>query len=71
MTNYIPKEKTPIAVVYKKKTGSKYWLKVFTDLRCPDPLITNRSNKLPEGSELVEIGVGSKFVQIYKKKYKI
>ena len=42
MPNYIPKKQTPIAVVYKKKSGSKYWLKVFTDLRCPDPLITNR-----------------------------
>ena len=71
MLNYVPKEQTPIAVVYKKKSGSKFWLKVFTDLRCPDPLITNRSTKLPEGSEIVEIGVGSKFEAIYKNKYKI
>lgn len=71
MTSYNPKEKTPIAVVYKKKTGSKHWLKVFTDLRCPDPIITNRSNKLPEGAEIIEIGVGSKFAETYKKKYKI
>ena len=71
MTKYIPKDKTPIAVVYKKKTGSKYWLKVFTDLRCPDPIITNRSTKLPEGAEIVEIGVGEGFISSYKKKYKI
>jgi hypothetical protein len=71
MLNYVPKEQTPIAVVYKKKSGSKFWLKVFTDLRCPDPLITNRSTKLPEGSEIVEIGVGSKFEAFYKNKYKI
>ena len=71
MTNYIPKDKTPIAVVYKKKTGTKYWLKVFTDLRCPDPLITKKSNKLPEGADIIEIGVGQKFISTYKKKYKI
>lgn len=68
---YIPKKQTPIAVVYKKKSGSKYWLKVFTDLRCPDPLITNRSSKLPYGCEIIEIGHGAAFANKYKKKYKI
>ena len=71
MLKYVPKEQTPIAVVYKKKSGSKFWLKVFTDLRCPDPLITNRSTKLPEGSEIIEIGVGRNFEHLYRKKYKI
>jgi hypothetical protein len=71
MPNYIPKKQTPIAVVYKKKSGSKYWLKVFTDLRCPDPLITNRSSKLPYGCEIIEIGHGAAFANKYKKKYKI
>lgn len=59
----------PISVAYKKKTGTKVWVKTFTDLRCPDPLITNRSTKLPQGSEIVEIGVGSKFEERYKQKY--
>ena len=59
----------PISVAFRKKTGTKVWVKTFTDLRCPDPLITNRSTKLPEGSEIVEIGVGSQFEQRYKKKY--
>jgi len=71
MHKYTPPERTPIAVVYKKKSGSKYWLKVFTDLRCPDPLITNKSKKLPEGEEIIEIGVGSGFIELYKKKHKI
>jgi hypothetical protein len=62
-------EYIPISVAYKKKTGTKVWVKTFTDLRCPDPLITNRSTKLPEGSEIIEIGVGSKFEQRYKQKY--
>ena len=68
---YVPKEQTPIVVVYKKKTGTKYWMKVFTDLRCPDPIISNRSKKLPEGSEIIDIGVGTAFKDLYKKKYKI
>lgn len=65
MTEYIP-----IVVAYKKKTGAKVWIKTFTDLRCPDPLITNRSTKLPEGSEILEIGVGSMFIEKYEKKYR-
>ena len=64
MTKY-----TPIAVAYQLKR--KVLVKEFTDLRCPDPLITNRSTKLPEGSEILEIGVGSIFEQKYKKKYKL
>ena len=63
-------EYTPIVVAYRKKTGTKVWIKVFTDLRCPDPLITNRSTKLPEGSEILEIGVGSMFEEKYRKKFK-
>lgn len=62
-------EYIPISVAYKKKTGTKVWVKTFTDLRCPDPLITNRSTKLPEGSEIIEIGVGSRFEERYKQKY--
>lgn len=64
MPNYFP-----ITVAYKKKIGQKVWIQTFTDLPCPDRLITNRSTKLPEGCEIVEMGVGSKFEEIYKKKY--
>lgn len=63
MTKY-----TPIAVAYQLKR--KVLVKEFTDLRCPDPLITNRSTKLPEGSEILHIGVGSRFYQEFNKKYK-
>ena len=68
---YIPPEQTPISVAYKKKTGTKVWIKTFTDLRSPDRLITNRSTLLPTGSEILEIGVGSNFEATYKKKYKV
>ena len=68
---YTPPEQTPITVAYKKKTGTKVWIKTFTDLRSPDRLITNKSTKLPAGSEILEIGVGSNFEASYKKKYKV
>ena len=67
----MPKQ-TPIAVVYTIPRGRKPRLKVFTDLRTPDPIIAPKSKKyLPAGSEILEIGVGSSFEEIYKKKYKI
>ena len=59
------REYTPIAVAYKKKSGSKVWVKEFNDIRCPDKLIT----KLPEGCEIVALGVGSRFYKQYKHKY--
>lgn len=62
---------TPIAVAYRKKSGSKVWVKEFTSERCPDKLITKRGTRLPEGCEILEIGVGSKFLELYKTKYKV
>ena len=57
----------PIAVAYQYRR--KVFVKEFTDLRCPDPLITNRSNKLPKGCEILQIGVGSNFYNQYQAKY--
>ena len=71
MNSYTPPERTPITVAFKKKTGSKVWLKTFTNLINPDKIITNRSTLLPPGSEILEIGVGNKFESIYKKKFKL
>lgn len=64
-------EYTPIVVAYKKKTGKKVYIKVFTDLRCVDPIISPRSKKLPEGAIILELGVGKRFEDTYKKKYKL
>lgn len=69
MAVYQPKPQTPISVAFRKKSGTKVWVKTFTTERCPDKLITKRGTKLPEGCEIIEIGVGSKFEAIYKKKY--
>lgn len=69
---YVVPEQIPIAVVYTVPRGKKPRLKVFTDLRTPDPIIAPRAKKyLPEGSEILEIGVGSAFEARYKKKYGI
>ncbi len=60
-------KRVPIAVVYKYRR--KIYVKEFKDLRCPDPLITNRSTKLPYQAEILHIGQGSKFYQLYQNKY--
>lgn len=59
--------RVPIAVAYKLRR--KIYVKEFTDLRCPDPLLTNRSTKLPQGAEILQIGVGSRFYQEFSKKF--
>tara|TARA_Y100001972_G_scaffold114171_1_gene149545 strand:+ start:432 stop:635 length:204 start_codon:yes stop_codon:yes gene_type:complete len=64
MINY-----TPIAVAYKKKYGKKIIVKEFTNVRCPDKLITKRTNLLPKDCEIIQIGVGSKFYNRYSNKY--
>lgn len=60
---------TPIAVAYKKKFGKKVCVKEFVHERCPDTLITKKSTRLPEGCEILEVGVGSKFYNQYLNKY--
>ena len=64
-------ERPTIVVAYKKRWGNKTWLKVFKDLLCPDKIISSRSKLLPEGSQIVDLGVGKSFIEKYKKKYKI
>ena len=62
-------EYTPITVAYKKKSGSKVWIKTFTDQRSPDRLILKNGSLLPKGCEILEIGVGKIYESKYKKKY--
>lgn len=59
---------TPISIVVEGPRGGLKLL-TFTDLRCPDRLITNRSTLVPSGSQIKEIGVGTKYRELYKKKY--
>ena len=60
-----------IVVAYKTKWGKKVKLKIFNDLPCPDKIISSRSKLLPEGSEILELGVGEAFIEKYKKKFKL
>jgi hypothetical protein len=60
-----------IVVAYKKKFGSKVWIKIFNDLPCPDKIISPKSKLLPVGAEILDLGVGSGFEEKYKKKYKL
>lgn len=57
----------PIAVAYKLR--KKIYIKEFTDLSYPDPLLSVRSTKLPPGAEILQIGVGSRFYQEFLKKF--
>lgn len=65
MPSYIP-----IHVVVRGPKGGLKLLS-FTDLPCPDKLITNRSTRIDSKLEILEIGIGKKFKETYKKKYKI
>jgi hypothetical protein len=62
---------TPIVVVYKLKYGKKAKMKIFTDQRTPDKILSTRSNKLPKDCEVLDVGVGKCFIEDYKKKHKI
>lgn len=66
------REYTPISVVYKLPNARKLRLKTFTELSCPDPLLGVKTSKyLPLGTEIVDLGVGKRFHNEYKKKYKL
>lgn len=69
MAGYVPKEQIPISVAFRKKSGTKVWVKTFTDQRTPDLILSTRSNKLPKDCEVLEVGVGSRFEALYKQKY--
>ena len=60
-----------IVAAYKTKWGKKVKLKIFKDLPCPDKIISSRSKLLPEGSEILDLGVGEAFIETYKKKHKL
>lgn len=63
---------TRISVVIKEviKKREKISIKTFTDLSCPDKLISSRTKLLPKGCEILEIGVGERFLKDYQKKYR-
>lgn len=66
----VKNKNVPIYVVTKGQRG-RMKLRVFKDLRCPDTLITKRSSKIAYYDEIVALGVGKRFRDIYKKKYNL
>lgn len=63
----------PIIVVYRTSSkGRKFYMKVFTDLWLEDIIDSNRRKPpIPHEYELVEIGMGTEFIEKYKKEYGI
>ena len=64
-------KKFTTVVVYKKPTGKKYWM--LTTESGVDEVINSRKRNplLPNNYEIVEIGVGEEFINLYKKQYNI
>ena len=60
---------TPIAVAYKKKYGKKVIVEEFIHERTPDRILNKRTNILPKDCEVLDVGIGKSFYEIYKKKY--
>ena len=63
---------TPIVVVYKRKWGNQKRMKVFTDFRSVDKILEDVKGKfIPATAEILEVGVGSYFIDKYKKKHQL
>jgi hypothetical protein len=64
-------EKIPTVVVYKKPTGKKYYMLV-TESEVDNILNSSKRKPLiPDGCEIVDIGIGKSFIATYKKQYDI
>lgn len=68
-------DRPTIVVIYKKskRANAKVYMQVFTDQRSPDNIINGHARKplIPHEYEILDIGVGSNFIETYKKKYKL
>ena len=63
--------KLTTVVVYKKPTGKKYWM-LITESGVDEVINSRKRNPLlPNNYEIVEIGVGEEFINLYKKQYNI
>ena len=65
-------EKIVTCVVYKKPTGKKYYLNTYVNFGI-DTIVTTRKHTplIPDGFEIVEIGVGKSYIERYKKQFNI
>ena len=63
-----------VVVVYRKSERSKTkYMTVFPNEQTPDKIINGRARKpmIPDEYIIDEIGVGERFIEDYKKQYKI
>jgi len=66
------KYRPTIVVIYKRKWGNQKRIKIFTDLMSVDTILEDYKGKhIPATAEILDIGVGSDFIELYKKKHKI
>jgi hypothetical protein len=65
-------EKIVTCVVYKKPTGKKYYLNTYINFSV-DTIITTRKHTplIPEGFEIVDIGIGKSYIKRYMQQYNI
>jgi hypothetical protein len=61
-----------LVVIYRKRTNGKFYLSTFNNTHV-DEILNSRKKKplLPYSYEIEAIGVGSNFVDIFKKKYNL
>lgn len=63
-----------IVVVYRKTNNSaKKYMTVFMNEQNPDRLLNTNARKplIPDAYTIDDVGVGEKFIAIYKKQHKI
>jgi hypothetical protein len=65
-------EKIVTCVVYKKPSGKKHYLNTYVNFEV-DAIITNRKHipLVPDGYDIVDLGIGKSFIKKYMKQYKI
>lgn len=64
-------KKIPTVVVYKKPTGKKYYILV-TESEIDTILNPSKRKPLiPDGCDIVDIGIGNSFITSFKKQYSI
>jgi hypothetical protein len=63
-------KKITTVVVYKKPTGTKYYMLV-TEEGVDNILNPAKRKPLPDNFEIIDIGMGESFIEKYKKLYKI
>jgi hypothetical protein len=65
-------EKIVNCVVYKKPSCKKHYLNTYVNFEV-DAIITNRKHipLVPDGYDIVDLGIGKSFIKKYMKQYKI